>query len=66
MYTLVIEAKNGDTRLETFATQERMSSAHAAYGASGIAVTPIIDGFLAYAIMDNAGNRKYYTLHSPL
>lgn len=66
MFTLVVEAKNGNTYTYHYESQERMSSAHAAYGASGISVTPLIDGFLAYAYMDGAGNRHYYTLHSPL
>lgn len=60
MYALVIEAKNGTTRVESFDSPERMSRAHAAYGACDIKVTPTIDGERCYAHMNNAGVRSYY------
>lgn len=66
MYALIIESKNGTTRVESFDSPERMSRAHSAYGACDIKVTPTIDGYPCYATMNNAGIRSYTRANASL
>ena len=59
-YALIIHPRIGNDRVESFDTPERMSSAHAAYGACDIKVTATIDGEPCYSNMDMNGMRTYY------
>ena len=58
MFTLT--TKQG--HVDTFATAAAMSSAHGAYVASGIHVTPFVNGSMAIATMDESGSYTYHEM----
>ena len=59
-YALIIEAKDGNTYVDTFDSPYTMSRAHQAYTACDINVIPTIDGERVYAYMNASGVRTYY------